>query len=450
MKVAYLDCSSGICGSMIVGAFLDAGLPIGPLQAELAKLGLDELTISVQKTMRRSLSGSLFRVHDASGRAPDRLPSEDLKIRSHPHGDHRHPHGKTHSHSHFHQGHDHSHAEHGCEESEHGRHEHRNLSVILAMLRESKLPSVVKDECGRIFTRLADAEAKVHGVTRDDIHFHEVGALDAIADIVCAVSAKHLLGIDRVVGSPVAVGGGTVRCAHGLLPVPAPATVELLLGVPLSNRSVQMELTTPTGAAILTEWAAGYGNPPDMTVSAIGYGAGEKDMPHPNLLRVLIGSSPEKTTHHEIDHVVQIETHLDDMTPEDAAVAMGAILDAGALDVGYSPLVMKKGRLGVALVALCAASAFDAVCQAIFVHTSAIGLRHFPVARRKLPRTNTSVETEYGMVTGKEVSRMPGEKTFKPDHDACAELARRHGVASHRVRACGESAWRAREDRSDG
>ncbi len=414
MKVAYFDCSSGICGSMIVGALLDAGLDLAKLQSGLARLELPELSISVRKVLRQSLSGSLFRVHEG-----DRdEPVDDLQVR---------PLERAPGHA--------------LRRVQEVGHVHRNLHDIESILGRSRLaPDEIK-EAMRIFTRLATAEAAVHGTTVSEIHFHEVGALDAIADIVCAVLARRLWGIERVCASPVAVGNGTVRCQHGTLSVPAPATVQLLKGVPLQAHAAQTELTTPTGAAILTEWTREFGPLPSLTVEAIGYGAGEKDMPHPNLLRVLIGEMATSSGTWECDTVIQIETHLDDMSPEDLPTAIERILEAGALDAVLSPIVLKKGRSGQILTALSPENRLNSVASAIFQHTSAIGFRHFPVARRKLRRSDDVIETAYGPVSGKRVERSSGQFTFKPDFDVCQKLARKNGSSVQAVRLAAEVAW---------
>lgn len=430
MRIAYFDCSSGICGSMIVGAFLDAGLPIETLRQKLDLLGIEGLSISVSRVLRRSFSGSLFRVHEGPGDRPVDLielpeDAEALLVKPATAGRRK------------------------IQRMEPG-HAHRRLADIESILRSSSLDPEITEECLRIFLRLAEAEAKIHGVTVSDIHFHEVGALDAIGDIVCAVLARRMLGLEKICSSPVAVGNGTVRCQHGVLSVPAPATIELLKGIPLKSHEAQMELTTPTGAAILAEWTTEFGDMPAMVVERIGYGAGEMNPPHPNLLRVLIGDSKAEVDRFERDSVVQIESNLDDMNPEDLPPALQRILDAGALDVAHVPMLMKKGRFGLQLVAICEADRLRDVGEAIFQHTPAIGLRYFQVSRLKLPRTEVAVPTSFGNVSGKQVERLPGAFTFKPDADVCQKLALERGASIQAVRLAAQVSWSALAEGGDG
>ena len=273
MKIAYFDCFSGISGDMVLGALVDAGVDPDALNTELAKLKLDEFTLRFEKATKHSISGTRAIVETAN------LTAEG----SHGHNDsqethHHHPHDHDHDHDHEH--HDHSHT-HGPS---------RHLSDIFAILDSSDLEKVIIDRAKRIFDRLAAAEAKVHNTSKDQVHLHEVSGIDAIVDIVGAVVGLHLLEVDEIHASPLSLGGGFVRCAHGLMPVPAPGTMELLCGVPVRQTEIRKELVTPTGAAIITTLADGFGTMPEMTINQIGYGAGTRNLEEqPNLLRLCVG-----------------------------------------------------------------------------------------------------------------------------------------------------------------
>ena len=271
MKIAYFDCFSGISGDMVLGALVDAGVDPDALNTELAKLKLDEFTLRFEKATKHSISGTRAIVETADPTAED----------SHGHNDsqethHHHPHDHEHDHEH----HDHSHT-HGPS---------RHLSDIFAILDSSDLEEVIIDRAKRVFDRLAAAEAKVHNTSKDQVHLHEVSGIDAIVDIVGAVVGLHLLEVDEIHASPLSLGGGFVRCAHGLMPVPAPGTMELLCGVPVRQTEIRKELVTPTGAAIITTLADGFGTMPEMTINQIGYGAGTRNLEEqPNLLRLCVG-----------------------------------------------------------------------------------------------------------------------------------------------------------------
>lgn len=372
MKLAYLDCFSGIAGDMLVGALLDAGLPFETLNSEIAKLGLKEVTLSAEPTKRKGITGTDFKVAV---------------------------------------GHD---------------HHHRSLTTIEKIINESTLDDAIKQTAIRIFRRLGEAEAGVHGVDIEKVHFHEVGALDAIVDIVGAAIGFHHLGIDRVVCSPINVGSGTVKAAHGVMPVPAPATATLLTGVPTYVDGPAMELTTPTGAAVAVTMAESFGSMPAMAVSSIGYGAGDNDLKdRANVLRVLIGEASAAT---EAVEVWVIEANIDDMSPQIAGYARERLLEAGALDVTLTPVFMKKDRPGYTLTVLASLETREALADLVFAETTTLGLRLYPAQRRVLDREWKTVATPYGEVRLKIASQNGIVKTVTPEYEDCKKLALEKGV----------------------
>ncbi len=318
-------------------------------------------------------------------------------------------------------------------------HEHRGLSEIRAIIDRSSLPKTVRDRSAAIFERLADSEAKVHGVDREQIHFHEVGAVDAIVDVVAAALAIEALGIDRIVCSPLAVGSGTVACAHGVMPVPAPATVLLLQGVPIAATQEEGELLTPTAAAILTTVAAEFGPVPSMTLESTGMGAGTREGKHlPNVVRVLVGTAEDDTT----DTVAILESNLDDVPGEWVGHCMGRLLEAGALDVYCVPIYMKKSRPGVLLTVLADRARVAQLESIIFAETCTLGIRRRYAERSKLERSSEEVDTPYGRIRVK-VGRRGGRTiTAAAEYDECAAAARSHGVPLRAVMEAAMHAWR--------
>ncbi len=316
---------------------------------------------------------------------------------------------------------------------------HRHLPDVLAMIDGSSLSAPTKARAGSIFRRLAQAEATVHGTAVDRVHFHEVGAVDAILDIVGAVICFELLEIERVACSPIAVGSGTVTCAHGVLPVPAPATVELLQGVPLARTEEIGELTTPTAAAVLTTVAEDFGAAPSMTIQSVGYGAGSREgRSTPNVLRVLIGEADHRG---DVDEIVVLETNLDDASPELIGHCMARLLDEGALDVYLVPIHMKKSRSGVLLTVLCEHSRQRAMERILFAETTTFGIRRHRAQRVKMRRRFEVVSTDFGEIRMK-VGVREGAETASPEFEDCKEAAARNGVSLRVVMAAADSAWR--------
>ena len=388
MKVAYFDCFSGAAGDMIVGSLIDAGAAVPELRKGLTSLGLDGYALFIDSVKEHGLAATRFRV--------------DL--------------------------------------SEPNDQPYRHLSDITRLLERAPLGESVRKNVHRIFARLAEAEAKVHGTSVDEVHFHEVGAVDAMLDVVGAVLALELLQIDRVLCSPLITGSGTVQCAHGVLPVPAPATVELLDGVPFSSSDEAGELLTPTGAAVLTTLADGFGPMPTMTLESVGYGAGAREgASRPNLLRVLIGRIDDNG---DADEITVLETNLDDVSPEVVGRCVDRLLEEGALDVYTVPIHMKKSRTGVLLTVLCEHTLRGRMERILFAETTTFGIRRHSASRVRLRRRFETVSTPFGDVRIK-VGERDGVVTASPEYEDCKALADRHGVALRDIMSAASAAWAA-------
>ena len=316
----------------------------------------------------------------------------------------------------------------------------RHLSEILGIINDAKLQEPVKSLASKIFARLGEAEAKVHGFPVEHVHFHEVGAVDAIIDVVGTALALHLLGVERVFSSPLPSFHGFVKLAHGTFPLPAPATIELIKGVPLQGRDVEGELVTPTGAAIITSIAEAFLSMPSMQILSIGYGAGNAEYDFPNALRVLIGEDRQSA---ETDEVRIIETNIDDLNPEFYEVVMGRLFAEGALDVYLTPVQMKKSRPGTLITALCPPEAVELVVEVLFKETSTIGVRITEARRLCLERETEKVETPYGKIRIK-VSKRNGEvRNAAPEYEDCKTAAAEHSVPIKEVYAAALAAYRA-------
>jgi len=374
MKIAYLDCQSGISGDMTLGALVDAGVDLAALQAAVDSLGFPQPCRLTSSQVKRNG----FRAAKVS-----------VEYEPEP--------------------------------------AHRHLHHITGMIDASDvLTARQKDLAKRIFTKLGEAEAKVHGTSIRQVHFHEVGAVDSIADIVGSAVGWDLLGVDKIYCSPVPTGRGFVEIAHGRCGIPAPATAELLKGVPIAESTVECELTTPTGAAILATLVESYGSLPSMRVERIGYGAGNRDMPsQANILRLFVGETTESAA---TDQVWVVETNLDDVSGEVIGYAVTKLWEQGALDVTTTAISMKKNRPGVTVTVLCQAADIEKIEQVLFRETGTLGVRRWPVSRHKLNRRPHTVETSYGPIAGK-LGWMPGlEPSFSPEFEACRKAAEAKGV----------------------
>jgi hypothetical protein len=374
MKIAYFDCFSGVSGNMILGALLDLGLSLEELQTELDKLSISSYQIIVQKVRKQGLFGT--------------------------------------------------HVEVKTEE----RPEHRHLSDILAILDSSKLALILKDRAKQIFLRVAEVEAEIHRMSIEEVHFHEIGAIDSIIDIVGAVCGLHKLEIEKIYVSPFTLGRGFVDCAHGRIPLPAPATLALLKDKPVVYSEIEGELVTPTGAAILTTLGAGFGNPPAMTIKSIGYGAGTKDFSIPNVLRLCIGELDEMGD----EQVVIIETNIDDMNPQFYEHVMDRLFKVGALDVYLTPVLMKKSRPGTLLTVICVPSLLQEISTLILRETTTLGIRWQEMKRAKADRELIDWDTPYGKVRVK-VARLNGRIiNITPEYEDCKRIAEADGKKSLR------------------
>jgi uncharacterized protein (TIGR00299 family) protein len=434
LRVLYFDCFSGAAGDMILGALLDAGLPLDDLRAALGSLAIDRDVVSATRVIRAGVSATKLHVR---GEEP---PADH----AHDHERGRdHAHGHTHAHSHD-QGHHHPPARtrHG-EERHH--HTHRTLAEIDGLIARSALGPAGKARAQALFHRLGEAEAAIHGTTIDQVHLHEVGALDSIIDIVGAVYALEALGIERVVSSPLNVGSGTIRSAHGLYPVPAPATLRLLQGAPIYSGPQQAELVTPTGALLVSGFAEAYGAVPRMRLRAVGYGAGSRDFADtPNVLRVMIGDADAARSHRA---VAVLEAEIDDMNPQIFGVLMDRLLAEGALDVFYTPIQMKKNRPGTLLTIVAPPDARERLTATVFRETTTIGIRYRESMRECLDRETVTVETPYGPVAIK-VARRGGEiLNASPEFEDCARRAAEAGAPVKYVHAAAMKAYLERRSR---
>src|ERR1035441_9241449 len=417
MTILYLDLFSGIAGDMFIAALLDLGVDAAKLERELKKLKLEGYHLHISRQQKSAIAGVKFDVHLAHEHDHD-----------HEHG-HAHDHGHAHEHGHHHHDHEHPH-EHPHEHEAHHDHAHgdqRNFAEIKQIISRSKLSAWVKQKSIAVFQRIADAEGKIHGLPPDEVHFHEVGAVDSIVDIVGAAISLELLGKPRVFASLVIEGTGWINCAHGRFPVPAPATLAILgaRAVGITQCDEPHELVTPTGAALLAEFVEGFGAMDNLVAEKIGFGLGTRDnQTRPNVLRAVLGTcdkrqvtsgtkrgaveSWSRATRHfstldwETDRIAVLETNLDDCTGEILGHFVETVLTAGALDVFHTPIQMKKNRPGVMLTILCAETDADKFSEMILRETSAFGIRRMLAERRKLRREFTKIKTPFGDVTRSE------------------------------------------------
>jgi len=374
MKILYFDCFSGVSGDMTLAAFLDLGLPLEKLQEEMKKLALENCSLEVHPGSRSGIA--------ALG----------LEVKVGPREEH-----------------------------------HRHFFQIREMILKSKLAPEVKEISLAVFQRLAEAEARVHKKTVEEIHFHEVGAVDSIVDIVGTAIGVHYFKPDKIYASELPMGRGFVQCQHGCLPLPAPATVEVLKGYPVKSVNVEGELVTPTGAAIVAALSSKASPFPSMIVEKIGYGMGKREFPdRPNLLRLVLGEASES---YLTDRAVVLESNLDDMNPEFYDYLMERLFQKGALDVALSPLQMKKNRPGTLLRVIAEEKDAEALSELILRESTTLGVRSFSVDRKKLPREVREVETRYGKVRVK----VSGEIRFQPEYDDCRRIAREKGVPIQEV-----------------
>jgi len=386
MKIGYLDCASGASGDMTLGALVDAGASLEAINAAIDSLGLPGCRLSAEQVRRAGFRATRITVH--------------YEVES----------------------------------------RHRGLDDILARIEASRLLPEQKKRAAAVFRRLAEAEARVHGVPIEEVHFHELGAADTMADVVGTVVGLDLLGVKRLLASPVPTGSGTIQIAHGRCSVPAPATAELLRGIPVVESSVEAELTTPTGAALLATLVERFGPWPTMTPRRIGCGAGGRDLAEqPNLLRLVVGDAEELDEAPE--HVWIVETNLDDATGQMIGYCTERLWVAGALDVFSTAIQMKKNRPGVKLSILCRAETLPAVEAILFEETTALGVRRWPAGRRVLGRQAHRVETPWGPVEGKVAWLADGVARFAPEYESCRQIAAARSVAFRTVYESAQKAF---------
>ena len=391
MKYAYFDCFSGISGDMTLGALLDAGVLVEQLRSELIGLNLPGWDLTTEKVWKNGMAATYAKVH-----------AQDTQT-------------------------------------------HRSLSTILGIIEKSGLTHTVKERAAAIFKKLGEAEAAVHDVPLEKIHFHEVGAVDAIVDIVGACIGFAALGIESFACSALNVGGGTAKMAHGVLPIPAPATARLLLGKPTYSNGVQKELVTPTGAAIVATLCTSFGPQPPMSVSAIGYGAGTADLEaHPNVLPLMVGEAAEKRAAAESESIRVLEANLDDMNPQIYGYFLEKALAAGALDVFATPVQMKKNRPGMLVTVLCKPEDESKFHEMLFAETTTLGVRTYTAERRVLARQWETVHTTFGEVRIK-VARLNGHiRQASPEFEDCRKLAEAKNVPLQRVMEAALREWNSR------
>ena len=419
MRIAYLDCFSGISGDMFLGALVDAGVSPKLLEDTVQALDIGA-RLEISRVTRSGISASKVDVY-ANGEKD--LPREvfwEQQKHDHPH-EHSHDHGHEHSHEDSH-------------DYEHGHEHGRGLSEIRAIINRAAINSTAKATAIRIFEALGEAEAEIHNTSIERVHFHEVGAVDAMVDIVCAAVGSESLAVEQWICSPLNVGGGTVKCAHGTLPVPAPATLKLLGDAPVYSSGPQVELVTPTGAAIVKTLSARFAPFPAMKIEKAGYGAGTREFPeHPNLLRLTIGEAEpadraSTSSNTSNDTITVLEANLDDLSPQVLAYAMERLLAEGALDVFSVPVQMKKSRPGALLTVLAKMEDANRLTKLIFAETTTLGVRRRDEQRQTLARRWENVNTAWGPVRIKVASMNGTVSNYAPEYEDCRALAEAHHV----------------------
>lgn len=415
MKTLYLECNMGAAGDMLTAALLELHPDPQGFVERMNRLGLPGVVFAAQPAVKCGITGTQVSV-TVGGEEEE---SHDVPLHSHVHEtaqDEAHP-GHAHDHDH-----EHTH-EHG-----HGHHHHAGMGDIRHILSHLDIPQPVRQDAEAVYQLIAQAESHAHGRPVEEIHFHEVGTLDAVTDVVAVCWLLHDLAPEQIVASPVHVGCGQVRCAHGILPVPAPATAYILQGVPTYGGSVQGELCTPTGAALLKHFVQRFGPSPVMRVEKTGYGMGKKDFEAANCVRAMLGQTQEEST-----TIAQLACNLDDMTPEALGFAQERLWEAGALDVTTAPIGMKKNRPGVQLTCLCRLEDREKLVSVLFAHTTTLGVRESLCTRYTLARSQRTVETEHGPVRVKE-ARGWGVTREKPEYEDVAKIAREQGLTLDQVK----------------
>ncbi|MBQ2662627.1 MAG: nickel pincer cofactor biosynthesis protein LarC [Clostridia bacterium] len=395
MRILYLECNMGAAGDMLTAALSELTENVKAFENRFNALGIPNVSLTLEKSEKCGITGTHARV-TVGGEEED-----------------------EHMHDHHHDHHDHHHHEH---------HHHTTLSDVEHIISHFNVSDTVKENAKAVYKLIAEAEAHAHGRETGDIHFHEVGTLDAIADVTAVCMLMEEINPDKIVVSPVSVGSGSVKCAHGILPVPAPATEYILRGVPIGGTDIKGELCTPTGAALLKRFADEFGAMPEMKIIKTGYGMGTKDFERANMVRAFIGEADTSG-----GEVVELRCNIDDMTGEQFGFATEEIMRGGALDVYTAPIVMKKNRPGTLLTVLCRAENKEDIISLIFKHTTTLGIREYSITRHTLTRRETALKTPYGTVRGK-VSEGYGTKTVKAEYEDLAAMAREHNISLKNIK----------------
>ncbi|MGA7398697.1 MAG: nickel pincer cofactor biosynthesis protein LarC [Candidatus Sulfotelmatobacter sp.] len=433
MRIAYLECFSGMSGDMFLGALVDAGVPPQTLEETVAALGVGA-RLGISRVVRSGISATKV---DVWVDGEKDLPREEYwEQKQHRHENQEHSHAEHEHHRHSHPSRGEASRTTASATLEHQHSHGRGLTEIRGIISAASISAVAKKTAIAIFEALGQAEAKIHNTSIESVHFHEVGAADAMVDIVCAAVGAETLGVDEIICSPLNVGGGMVKCAHGTFPVPAPATVELLKEAPVYSSGLQAELVTPTGAAIVKTLASRFSAFPEMKIEKLGYGAGTRDFPgYPNVVRLTIGETPSSAfaANTASDTISVLEANLDDLNPQVFGYVMDRLLEEGALDVFGMPVQMKKNRPGMVLTVLCKREDEAKLTQIVFSETTTLGVRRRDEARQTLARRWESVATPWGEVRIKVASLNGTVTNYAPEYEDCRRIAAERRVPLKRV-----------------
>ena len=463
MKILYFDCATGISGNMAIGALLEVCNGEQYLRDELAKLGVPGYQLNVIKRDSHGIDGTYVEVLEANTGIPvDAIHDGNKNVGSsatlglhhgHTHSHHHeldsspehHSHGHYHDHEHDHSLDNHCHNHQDDNDNNHNHnHVHRTYADIKQIIEGSGITEAAKELSRSMFQKVAAAEAAVHGKPIDEVHFHEVGAIDSIVDIVSVAILMDYINPDRVISSVVSDGYGTIKCAHGVLSVPVPATSMMYKNEKIRFKQIEVptELVTPTGAAIISTFAESYGLMPEMNLNKIGIGVGSRNIGGPNTLRVFLGEDVTADGETQNDDIIVINSNIDDSSGEDLGYVLEKLMDAGALDVSYSPIFMKKNRPAYRLEVICRAETREKLSEIIFDETTTIGVRYYVVQREELTRVRTLVDTELGQIEAKQVSTASGHTYTYPEYESMKTIASELGVSMKSVRTAFEKGLR--------
>ncbi|MBF1359889.1 MAG: nickel pincer cofactor biosynthesis protein LarC [Mogibacterium diversum] len=463
MKILYFDCATGISGNMAIGALLEICDGEQYLRDELAKLGVPGYQLNVIKRDSHGIDGTYVEVLEANTGIPvDAIHDGNKNVGSsatlglhhgHTHSHHHeldsspehHSHGHYHDHEHDHSLDNHCHNHQDDNDNNHNHnHVHRTYADIKQIIEGSGITEAAKELSRSMFQKVAAAEAAVHGKPIDEVHFHEVGAIDSIVDIVSVAILMDYINPDRVISSVVSDGYGTIKCAHGVLSVPVPATSMMYKNEKIRFKQIEVptELVTPTGAAIISTFAESYGLMPEMNLNKIGIGVGSRNIGGPNTLRVFLGEDVTADGETQNDDIIVINSNIDDSSGEDLGYVLEKLMDAGALDVSYSPIFMKKNRPAYRLEVICRAETREKLSEIIFDETTTIGVRYYVVQREELTRVRTLVDTELGQIEAKQVSTASGHTYTYPEYESMKTIASELGISMKSVRTAFEKGLR--------